>query len=253
MNKIFRFGEKVDEYDFKVLNERDIRAGAGIMFLFGTISLFFFIVTRNIFWAELFTITFIIEFIVRIFINPIYAPYMMLGSLSVSNQSPEWVEARPKKFAWVLALLLGAIMGYFIIFNVVTPLRLLICLICLILLFLESSFGICLGCLIYKRINIKLYKCAGDTCEIVNKKSNKNKYLSLMAFIFLFYGVFQVLKIKYHNTTTSNLTQAQKDNMEFEDMEEDDTEELTNKDCQPPQFVVYMGKEETWLERNGCK
>ena len=246
MNKVLQFGETIDKYDFKVLNERDIRASAGIMFLLGTLSLFFFIITKNIFWAELFSITFIIEFIVRVFINPIYAPYMMLGSLAVFNQSPEWVEARPKKFAWILALVLGLIMGYFIIFDIITPFRLLICLICLVLLFLESSFGICLGCLVYKKINAKLYKCAGDTCELSeNKKSNKNKYLALAISIILFYSIFQILKIKYNDSTTSNLTQRQKNSIE--------PNKTTDKDCQPPQFAIDMGHQEMWLKHHGCK
>ena len=33
MSKIFQFGEKVEGYNIPVLNEREIRAGAGILFL----------------------------------------------------------------------------------------------------------------------------------------------------------------------------------------------------------------------------
>ena len=33
MSKIFQFGEKVEGYSIPVLNEREIRAGAGILFL----------------------------------------------------------------------------------------------------------------------------------------------------------------------------------------------------------------------------
>ena len=102
MSQIFSFGEKIPEYDFKVINERDARASAGIMFLLGLISLFSLFMFRTLFYAEVFSITFILEFMIRIFINPKYAPYMMLGSLIVSNQEPDWVEAKPKKFAWIL-------------------------------------------------------------------------------------------------------------------------------------------------------
>ena len=38
MNSIFSFGEKVPEYDMKVLNEREVRASAGILFLFAMIA-----------------------------------------------------------------------------------------------------------------------------------------------------------------------------------------------------------------------
>jgi len=218
MEKIFQFGQKVDEYDFKVINERDARASAGIMFLLGILSLFSFILTQNLFWANLFTITFIIEFIVRVFVNPRYSPYMILGSLIVSNQEPDWVEASPKKFAWILGVILGFIMSYFILFDIMTPARLLTCLLCLLLLYMEAVFGICLGCIIYKRLNIKLYKCPGGVCEMPKKKKSlKSKFIILLLFFVMFYGVFYSLKTyKYHNTTSSNLTQEQIDDMEFE-------------------------------------
>ena len=266
MAKIFEFGEKIEKYDFKVINERDARASAGIMFLLGAITLGHFLITRNLFWANLFTITFILEFIIRVFINPKYAPYMVLGSLIVSNQEPEWVEARPKKFAWALGVILGAIMTYFIIFNVMTPARLLTCLLCLLLLYLESVFGICLGCILYKRLNVKLYKCPGGVCEMPEeKKSLMPSFVGVVFYAFLFYGIFWGLKTyKYDGFTTSKLTQEQKDAMEFENDEEDSQESVEvasteksskadKKDCTPPQWAIEIGHKDMWLKHHGCK
>jgi len=48
------FGENIDGHDYKVINERDARASAGIMFLLGLLSLFSVHLYRTIFWAELF-------------------------------------------------------------------------------------------------------------------------------------------------------------------------------------------------------
>ncbi len=262
---IFQFGEKIKEYDFLVINERDARASAGIMFLLGMLTLFHFILTKNIFWANLFTITFILEFIIRVFINPKYAPYMVLGSLIVSNQEPDWVEAKPKKFAWGLGVILGLIMSYFILFNIMTPARLLTCLLCLFLLYMEAVFGICLGCIIYKRLNIKLYKCPGGVCEVPSeKKSLMPKFVTLLIYVALFYGVFYGLKTyKYHGLTISNPTQEQLDDIEFA-QEDDESEEAiqerspaksseNKKDCTPPQWAIDMGHKEMWLEHHGCK
>jgi len=105
MSLFFNFGEKVIGYDYLVINERDARASAGIMFLLGVLSLFSVFTLRTLLWAELFTITFIFELFMRTFINPKYAPYMLLGGLIVSNQQPDWVEAKPKKFAWTLGMI----------------------------------------------------------------------------------------------------------------------------------------------------
>lgn len=247
MDKIFQFGQKIPQYDFKVINERDARASAGIMFLFGIVSFFSFILTKNLFWAELFSITFIIEFIVRVFINPLYAPYMIMGSFVVSNQQPEWVEAKPKKFAWIFGVILGVIMAYYVVFDIMTPARALVCVLCLILLFLESAFGICLGCIVYKKLNMKLYKCPGDVCETPIKRENqKSKLLVFILFLSLFYGTYYYMKeYKY-------VTQEQLDAREFEDIEETKSIEK-NKECEPPQWAIDMGHKEMWLKHHGCK
>jgi hypothetical protein len=240
MARLLQFGQDIEGYDFKVINERDARASAGIMFLLGTISFFSFILTKNLFWAELFSITFIIEFVVRVFINPIYAPYMLLGSLIVSNQEPEWVEARPKKFAWMLGVILGLIMAYFIINNIVSPVRLLTCVLCLILLFLESAFGICLGCIVYKKLNKKLYLCPGGVCEVPNSKSTaKGGIVVLAMFISLFYSTYYMLKEYKYMQKVNHTNKVEK--------------QASNKDCTPPQWAIDMGHRDIWLEHNGCK
>ena len=259
LSNFFQFGEKIDKYDFRVVNERDVRASAGIMFLFGIISLFSFILTKNLFWANLFTATFIIEFVLRVFVNSVYTPYMILGHIVVSNQTPDWVEASPKRFAWSLGVILGAIMSYYILLDIITPARIIICVLCLVLLFLESSFGICLGCIVYKLFDKKLNKCAGDTCEVQPKKQSiMPKFIALVLFMGLFYGLFTALKeYKYYGTTSSLLTQAQKDSIEFGSFDEVDEDESTStiqiKDCEPPQFAIDMGHRDVWLEHNGCK
>ena len=212
------------------------------------------------------SITFILEFIIRVFINPKYAPYMVLGSLFVANQEPEWVEARPKKFAWALGLILGVIMSYFIVFNIMAPARLLTCLLCLLLLFLESAFGICLGCILYKKLNVKLYKCPGGVCEMPEeKKSLMPKFLTIVLYGIIFYGIFWGLKTyKYDGYTSSKITQEQRDAAEFAD-DEEDTEESTEKasieksskadkkDCTPPQWAIDIGHKDMWLKHHGCK
>ena len=203
MQLFFNFGEKIPEFDFKVINEREARASAGIMFLLGMLSLFSVYTLRTLIWAEFFSITFIIEFAIRMLISPKYAPYMILGSFFVLNQEPEWVEAKPKKFAWFLGLILGAIMTYYIIFDIISLARLGICIVCLTLLFLESAFGICLGCLLYNQLQIKLHKCPGGTCSLnVLKVPIFKKAIVLSFFLFTFMLIYISLKYtKYSDLT----------------------------------------------------
>ncbi|RLA75192.1 MAG: DUF4395 domain-containing protein [Epsilonproteobacteria bacterium] len=243
MNKIFEFGQKVDTLDYMVINERDARASAGIMFLIGIISLFAVFLTHSLFLAEWFSITFIVEFLVRVLINPRYAPYMILGRLIVSNQTPDWVEAAPKKFAWIIGLILGLIMAYFIVFDIMTPARILTCVVCLILLYMESVFGICLGCLMYHKFNKKLENCPGGVCETDNKlKIPRSNIIVLFVFVLLFAVGYKLLDdIKYSDDITSITTKTKKQK-----------NKKTDKDCEIPQYAIDMGHEKLWLKHNGC-
>jgi len=276
MSRLFSFGEEVYGYDYKVINERDARASAGIMFLLGILSLFSLFMFRTLFWAEVFSITFIIEFFIRVVINPKYAPYMVLGSIIVSNQQPEWVEAKPKKFAWILGLGLGFIMAYFIVNNIMSPARLLVCLLCLVLLYMESVFGICLGCLLYKRLNIKVENCPGGVCDTTPKHAANlgKKFFLVFLYMLLFGSIYYFLKTYKYDGGTSmqvGMSQEQRDLKEFEDDDMEQTgqtdvpmnEQNTatpskgaspkNKDCTPPEWAIKMGHREMWLEHHGCK
>ena len=53
MNKIIQFGENVEGYNIPVLNEREIRASAGILFLATFISLML-IIFKNNFYKNIF-------------------------------------------------------------------------------------------------------------------------------------------------------------------------------------------------------
>jgi len=200
---LFNFGETIPEHDFKVINEREARASAGIMFLLGLLSLFSVYIFRTLLWAELFSITFIFEFFIRTVFNPKYAPYMSLGGLIVSNQEPDWVEAKPKQFAWILGMLLGVVMTYYIVFDLVSWARFYICPVCLVLMFLESAFGICLGCLLYQRLNMKLNKCPGGVCDTSKKEKFGLKRVVVMSVVLaLFVATYFVLEnTKYSQET----------------------------------------------------
>jgi hypothetical protein len=195
MNISANFGEKIQGYDYPVINEREARASAGIMFLLGMFSLFTVYLQRTLFWAELFSITFVIEFTVRTLINPGLAPYMLLGKLIVSQQTPEWVEARPKHFAWSLGFLLGIIMTFYIVYDIISLIRLAICWICLFLMFVESAFGICLGCLLYKVFRTKPLNCPGGICDTLPKRGfNAQNWMVLAVFVLVFAGTYVYIK-----------------------------------------------------------
>ncbi len=131
---------------------------------------------------------FLTDFIIRVFINPKFSPTLILGRLIVRNQTPEYVGAPAKKFAWIIGVVLAAAMFvFFIIVNAYSPITGIICLICLIFLFFESAFGICLGCKFYPLFfKDKVQYCPGEVCDTKNRqdiqKTSKTQSLILIAF-----------------------------------------------------------------------
>ncbi len=156
MKKIFGFWEKVKWYDELVLNEREVRAAAGILFVFAIVSFMNAWLLWDFFPTKIFVVWFMLDFLIRIFINPRFSPSLILGRYIVSHQEVEYVTAIPKRFAWWIGLVLSIVMFFLVVLNnIVGPLNILVCLSCLVLLWAESFFGMCLWCKLYALISWK--------------------------------------------------------------------------------------------------
>ena len=189
MSKIVKFGEDVDGYVIPVLNEREIRAAAGILFFLMLVSILTVIMKGDFTLLKYAVTIFLTDMLVRVLINPKYAPTLILGRWIVRNQVPEYVGAPQKKFAWVIGLALAVTM--FVLLNLVnsySPITGLICLICIIFLFFESAFGICLGCKVYPLFSKgKVQYCPGEVCEVKDRheiqKTSVVQWFIVIAFI----------------------------------------------------------------------
>lgn len=172
MSKVINFGEEVQGYNIKVLNEREIRAAAGILFLFTLVS-FLIIIMKGDFTMFKYVITgFLVDFLIRVFINPKFSPTLILGRLMVRNQTPEYVGAVQKKFSWYIGVVLAVTMFiHMVVINAFSPITGITCLICLVFLYFESVFGICLGCKFYNLFyKEKAQHCPGEVCDVKAKQ-----------------------------------------------------------------------------------
>lgn len=199
MKKIFQFGENVESYNIPVLNEREIRAGAGILFLLMFITIQIVVFNNNFTPLKFAIVIFLTDILIRVLINPRFAPSLIIGRFIVRNQTPEYVGAAQKKFAWIIGIALGTIMLVLqVIVNSYSPITGIICLICLVFLFFEASFGICLGCLFYGWVKKdKAQYCPGEICEVKDRqeiqKTSLTQYLivaGFIAYIFVVVNVF---------------------------------------------------------------
>lgn len=175
---IISFGKYVDGINYKVLNERQVRGSAGIMFLFALIASINGLILKNYSVIPYISGFLLFSFSIAVLINPKYSPTMLIASVFVRKQTPLYIGAVQKRFAWSLGMALsGAIfvMSIFLLTDAsyFTPICRL-CILCLILLYLETAFGICVGCKLYfLSIKMKLLKepavrpnCMGDACEV---------------------------------------------------------------------------------------
>lgn len=193
MGKIIQFGETVPGYDIPVLNEREIRAAAGILFVVIYTALMFILFSGNFILAKISITTFFIDFIIRVFINPACSPSLIIGRLMVSNQVPEYVGAKQKRFAWIIGVILSGVMFILmVVLNTYSPITAIICLMCLIFLFFESAFGICLACKVYRVIyGEKAQYCPGEVCDVkarqpIQRTSKAQLLIILLFVVFIF-------------------------------------------------------------------
>jgi hypothetical protein len=197
MSSIIKFGEDVEGYSIPVLNEREIRASAGIIFLIMLISLMLILFKQDFLLIKYVITLFLADLMIRVLVNPRFSPSLIIGRLIVRNQVPEYVGAQQKKFAWIIGIVLAATMFILlVVVNAFSPITGIVCLICLIFLFFESAFGICLGCKVYSMIyKEKAQYCPGEVCEVKSKqdiqKTSFSQILIILGFIaFIFLEAF---------------------------------------------------------------
>jgi len=190
------YGEKVDGYEVRVINEREARAAAGILFVGAFIGLTNGVMLHTAMFSKFFVTFFTLDFILRV-INPRYSPSLLLGRVFVRNQIPEYVGAEQKRFAWALGLMLALPMFYYLVIDFQpNPLKILGCLICMFLLFFESAFSICFGCMIFNLIKKeKATHCPGGVCEIkikdpVQKFTPIQSIIVSITIVTMFYGTY---------------------------------------------------------------
>lgn len=160
-------GKVVPGYDIPVINERAVRAGAGLLFLAGAISYGFALATGSVEYLKPFGMFFIIDMAVRVILGDRWSPSLAIGRVIVSGQKPEWVGARQKEFAWWMGFGLATIscstMG---LFTAPVAVTFALCGLCLAMIFLETAFGICVGCSLQKLFDkTPPQYCPGNSCS----------------------------------------------------------------------------------------
>ena len=190
------YGEHVPGYEVTVVNEREVRAASGILFMLGMIVIFVSIGYNHIIVARVYLSFMFIDFTLRM-ISPAYVPSLLLGKFISRNQEPEYTGGLQKRFAWTLGWIISLpMMWWFVLHWDITFYKVLICVLCLTLMFLETAFSVCVGCIIYKIIIREDPKhCPGGVCKIKQKDPIQifnpiQKIIAILTFVGLLGGTY---------------------------------------------------------------
>ncbi len=247
------YGYKVDGYDVLVINEREARAAAGILFAFGFLSFLNSFMLGNFVFTQYFVVFFMVDFLIRV-IDPKFSPSMLVGRAFIQNQTPEYVGATQKRFAWSIGLALSLPMVYLLVIDPqMTPIKIVICVLCLVLLFSESAFSICLGCKLYNFIfKEKATNCPGGVCEVRGKEpivqfSGFQKSIVVITLVFTIVSLYQFSVNTPNKSMAMNMFAMMDSNEDMETVEHQ--ENIYDADCVVPQHAIDMGHEQMYKEK----
>jgi Domain of unknown function (DUF4395) len=177
----FEFGQRVPgavvagrELRAAVFDENQVRAAAGLTMVMGAIALSLAYFEQDYVPLQVVASLFFLEFAVRLTAGIRYSPVGVVAGLMTRGRAPDWVSAKPKRFAWMLGLGLAFSMTVITNSGIRGWLPRSICLVCLTLMWLESVLGLCLGCKLHGLLvrrgwttkDPEFERCSDGSCEV---------------------------------------------------------------------------------------
>jgi Domain of unknown function (DUF4395) len=164
----------VAELHAAVVDENQVRAAAGVTMVLGAVAFSFAYFNHQYILLQIVSTLFFVEFLARLTVGLRFSPVGVIARALTLRRVPDWVSAKPKRFAWTLGG--GMAFSMMIITNsgIRGMLPRTICAICLTLMWMESVLGLCLGCKIHAMLvrrgwatNDPAFEiCAHGECEL---------------------------------------------------------------------------------------
>lgn len=177
----FRFGQDAAglavggrELRAAVFNENEVRAAAGVTLVIGAVAFVFAVFEQQYLPLQVASAFFLVEFVLRTTLGIRSSPVGIVARWMTSGQEPEWVSAKPKRFAWTLGVVMAFAMTVITNSGIRGVLPATLCLICMTLMWMESALGLCLGCKVHawlmrrglKGRDDEIEVCAGGVCAL---------------------------------------------------------------------------------------
>lgn len=129
-----------------VFNEQEVRAAAGLTMALGAIAFAYANWEKEFVPIRVVTVFFFVEFLLRVTRGLPSSPLGVVSRWLMRRMEPQWVSAKPKRFAWTIGVVMSLAMAVITNSGITGMLPKTICLLCLTLMWLESVLGLCLGC-----------------------------------------------------------------------------------------------------------
>jgi Domain of unknown function (DUF4395) len=156
------------------VDEQHARVAAGITMALGAVAFVYANFDKRFLPIRAVSTFFAIDFLLRVTAGLERSPAGMVARWLTRRHPPQWVSAKPKRFAWTLGLVMSTAMAVITNSGIHGWIPRSICLICLTLMWLEAVLGLCLGCEIYRLMVQRRWRtqddayeiCANNACEI---------------------------------------------------------------------------------------
>ena len=170
-----------------VFNENQVRAAAGLTMVIGAVAFSYAYFTHLYIPLQAVASFFFVEFLIRVTVGIQYSPTGIVAHAITRRSPPQWVSAKPKRFAWTLAVGLALAMTIITNSGIRGYLPRTICLICLTLMWMETALGLCLGCEIHGLLvrrgwatrDPAFEACTNASCDVPQRTSQAGKSVTL--------------------------------------------------------------------------
>jgi|SRR5581483_8208834 len=135
--------------ELDMVDENAVRAAAGLTMAIGAVAFAYAYFTKQYLPLQAVASFFFVEFLARVTLGLRSSPIGVVARALTSGQPPQLVSNVPKRFAWSLGLAMTFAMTIITNSGIRGLLPRTICLVCLVLMWMESALGLCLGCKIH--------------------------------------------------------------------------------------------------------
>ena len=132
-----------------VFNEREVRTAAALTLTMAAVALAYASLAGVWLPLRVVAAVMVLEFLVRVTAGLGHSPMGRLARWVARRETPEWVSAKPKRFAWTLALIMSLVLTLVLASGARGALPLTFSFVFVTLMWMEAVLGLCLGCEIH--------------------------------------------------------------------------------------------------------